>query len=83
MANEIEVEALACPFCGSENISGGEVMLTTYDNETITHTQCMDCGACGPAVVLPEGDNDYGDIKANTAWNRRAAIAAAQEKDNG
>lgn len=67
---------LACPFCGSNNISTGE-MLSQGDDGDYAQSMCRNCEALGPAAKLIDGDPDYGDTKSTEAWNRRAK--AAQE----
>jgi Lar family restriction alleviation protein len=69
-------ELLACPFCGSREISDGEV-LTGDGGKTYTQSECQNCGALGPRGYLENGEADLGDLKAIAAWNRRAAIPAA------
>ncbi|MBQ5963187.1 Lar family restriction alleviation protein [Massilia sp. ZL223] len=69
---------LPCPFCGSANISAGEVLAMDAAGETVKQSVCMDCGACGPGAALDEGEIDYGDVKSSAAWNRRALIAQAR-----
>lgn len=63
-----------CPFCGSLNISEGEVLSTKPDGGASTQSMCRECGALGPDAHLREGEVDFGDEKATTAWNRRAAL---------
>lgn len=65
-----ESEAMPCPFCGSRNVSDGEV-LSESDGKTWVQSQCMDCEALGPAAETD--DPDYGDTRAIAAWNRRAS----------
>lgn len=49
-----------CPFCGSNNVSSGEVM-----GDDFQQTACLDCGACGPEA--------RGDDEADVLWNQRSA----------
>lgn len=72
-----EYGSLACPFCGSHNISTGEVSTTDVAGETVVQSMCMDCGAMGPGAALDNGEVDYGDVKAIAAWNRRAITQPA------
>jgi Lar family restriction alleviation protein len=72
-------EVFPCPFCGSRNISDGEVSTTDIAGETVVQSMCEDCGACGPGAALDAGEIDYGDVKAIAAWNRRAAQPASGE----
>jgi hypothetical protein len=65
----------ACPFCGSANISAGEVLSSNPDGGASTQSMCRDCGALGPDAHLRAREMDYGDIKATVAWNRRAPTA--------
>jgi hypothetical protein len=62
----------ACPFCGGNNISAGEVAGQGLVNDDCTQTACMDCGALGPEAPL-DGGPDYGDELSSAAWNRRAS----------
>lgn len=79
-----ELKQENCPFCGSKNISAGEVS-TDYaggHGAQCTQSRCDDCGALGPEADLADGEVDYGDVKAITAWNRRTqpeATAPAQD----
>jgi Lar family restriction alleviation protein len=72
MSKENEV-ALPCPFCGSTNISEGEVLTVDRPLGTASQSMCRDCGALGAEAKLQDGEVDYGDAKATAAWNRRAA----------
>jgi hypothetical protein len=62
----------ACPFCGSINISAGEVAGQGLVNDDCTQSACMDCGALGPEAPL-DGGPDYGGALSSAAWNRRAS----------
>lgn len=73
-AASTDAAQLPCPFCGSSNISAGEVS-TDYaggHGAQCTQSRCDDCGALGPEADLINGEVDYGDVKAIAAWNRRA-----------
>jgi Lar family restriction alleviation protein len=61
-----------CPFCGSGDISEGEVLTSLPNNRTATQSMCRKCGALGPEAILPQGEVDFGCEKASEAWNRRA-----------
>jgi hypothetical protein len=75
-------EALACPFCGSGNVSDGEILSSDADGgNRATQSECQDCGAVGPKGTLAQDEIDYGSVKAIAAWNRRAALSAAPEAD--
>ncbi|MBB3004433.1 Lar family restriction alleviation protein [Paraburkholderia tropica] len=63
-----------CPFCGSRNISEGEVLSTNPNGAASTQSMCRECGALGPEAHLRDGEVDFGDEKATTAWNTRAAL---------
>jgi Lar family restriction alleviation protein len=65
----------ACPFCGSTDISEGEVLTALPNNRTATQSMCRQCGALGPEAILPHGEVDFGCEKASEAWNRRAVVA--------
>lgn len=67
-----------CPFCGSANISDGEVVTEDQAKECVTQSMCEDCGAMGPGAALGPDEVDYGDVKARAAWNRRACMALRQ-----
>ena len=60
---------LPCPFCGSTNISGGEVYGENRDGTVYKQTGCLDCGALGP-MVTPE--DVYDEQGCNDAWNTRS-----------
>lgn len=60
-----------CPFCGSTDISDGEILTGTPDGRTYTQSECQDCKAVGPAAYLAADEVDYGCVKAIAAWNRR------------
>lgn len=66
-----------CPFCGSTDISSGEV-LTGYMGNYSKQTSCNDCGATGPEapVTLEQARGPVGDDLADAEWNRRAALAS-------
>lgn len=79
-----ESESAACPFCGSTNISSGEVLTSSGVKggvNAVTQSQCMECGAVGPEAELAEGDADYGCVKSIAAWNRRAALSTREQTD--
>jgi Lar family restriction alleviation protein len=65
-----ELKADGCPFCGSTEISDGEMLTEKDDGSRVTQSQCRGCGAFGPEAVT-DGP-DYGGVRAITAWNRRA-----------
>ncbi|MBC7602771.1 MAG: Lar family restriction alleviation protein [Ramlibacter sp.] len=76
MANEQTSEVKACPFCGSVNVSSGEVFGERPDGQMYKQTACMDCFACGPEVLIDrETIGPDGDDLADAAWNRRALSA--------
>lgn len=60
---------LPCPFCGSTNISSGQVMLKDLDGSFTKQTRCEDCGACGSEVVVTD---IYDNSGCDAAWNKRA-----------
>lgn len=65
----------ACPFCGSTDISDGEIgSHEIVGNQILQYSQseCQECFAVGPRAILLPDEVDYGDIKAIEAWNRRA-----------
>lgn len=66
-------EQACCPFCGSDDISAGEVLTSNDCGGHSTQSECQSCGALGPRAFLSEGEADYGDVKAIAAWNRRSA----------
>lgn len=79
IAQATDAGQLPCPFCGSSNISAGEVS-TDYaggHGAQCTQSRCDDCGALGPEADLTNGEVDYGDVKAIAAWNRRSTPAQA------
>jgi Lar family restriction alleviation protein len=59
-----------CPFCGSENISSGEVHGTHPNGYSFKQTGCLDCGSLGPEVK-EKTTYAESDDKADKAWNRR------------
>lgn len=60
---------LPCPFCGSINISPGEVLIERPHNKRLfKQTACADCGACGPET---EVRNLFDDTTPNETWNKR------------
>lgn len=67
---------LPCPFCGSHDISDGEMLTEESDGTTYTQSECKGCGAIGPKGFLNRDVADYGCVKAIAAWNRRAAQPA-------
>lgn len=58
-----------CPFCGSADISDGEMLTEKDDKTRVSQSQCRGCGAFGPEAIT-DGP-DYGDVRAIAAWNRR------------
>lgn len=74
-------EALPCPFCGSYNISEGEVLSSHPNGKVTTQSMCVECGALGPEGVLLNDEVDYGDVKATEAWNRRGYKHSAITED--
>ena len=83
MTTPTELRALlACPFCGSTEISAGEVLSENARGEQCTQSKCMSCGAFGPEAPLLLDEIDYGSVKATVAWNTRIT-AALSEKDEG
>lgn len=67
----------ACPFCGSTDISEGEVLTSNPDGGASTQSMCRGCGALGPDAHLRDGEIDYGSEKATAAWNRRVETTSA------
>lgn len=69
MTNQDELKP--CPFCGSTNISFGEILGKHVNEEEFRQSQCLDCGACGPETEHTQSAavNEINDRKA---WNRRA-----------
>jgi hypothetical protein len=78
MSNDIEL--LACPFCGSKDVSDGEVLTAYPTGKQTKQSMCNSCKALGSEALLDDGEIDYGDVKAIAAWNTRAALAAPQQK---
>lgn len=69
---------LPCPFCGSTNISSGEILGHDFKTgEGYSQSVCNDCNAAGPYGKLRPGEVDYGSEKADAAWNKRAILQAA------
>lgn len=69
------ITAKECPFCGSADISDGEVWTATEESDdTKTQSMCNGCGALGPEATLAGETPDYGDLAAIEAWNRRAIV---------
>jgi Lar family restriction alleviation protein len=69
----MDQETKPCPFCGSDNISDGEMLSSDADGgNRAVQSECLDCGAVGPKGWLADGEIDYGCVKAIAAWNRRA-----------
>jgi hypothetical protein len=71
MTQPTRLEVKPCPFCGSANISEGEVLTSNPDGGVSTQSRRRDCGALGPDAHLRAGELDFGDVKATIAWNRR------------
>lgn len=69
-----EFDNAACPFCGSTDISEGEVLSETPNGRVTTQSMCRGCGALGPEAKLDVDEVDYGSVKSTAAWNRRAAV---------
>src|SRR5471032_281936 len=66
-------ELLPCPFCGSADISAGEILgYTQPSGEGYCQSACNACGANSPEAKLRNGEVDYGDEKSIAAWNRRS-----------
>lgn len=66
---------LACPFCGSIDISSGEVCAIKTEgingDEFITvQTACLACGGSGPEIKCETNGPDANEA-ADAAWNRR------------
>jgi Lar family restriction alleviation protein len=72
-----------CPFCGSYDISDGEVLGALTGGVLYKQSECSACGATGPRAMLDAGEKDYGDVKATAAWNRRSAPASPASKPTG
>lgn len=69
-----------CPFCGSTDISEGEVLTEKPNGKFTTQSMCRGCGALGPEAEV-DGP-DYGSKHANEAWNRRTdRLEASQVND--
>ena len=68
--NNIE-ENKPCPFCGSTDISQGEIAGWRPHIGNYSQSECNSCGAAGPAAPLLDGEVDYLDQKATSAWNKR------------
>lgn len=72
MTANSESKLLPCPFCGSANISSGEVLGTRPGtSHSFKQTCCINCGACGPETVCSD---IYDDAPPNNAWNNRARV---------
>lgn len=74
----MSAELLPCPFCGSSDISDGEILGEHGHGVAFTQSECQTCRAVGPMAPLENGEVDYGDVKARAAWNRRAQLPSAQ-----
>lgn len=64
-----------CPFCGSNDISDGEILSGDVDGNVsvqFVQSECLHCGAIGPRGSLFPGQIDYGCKVAIAAWNQRA-----------
>jgi Lar family restriction alleviation protein len=73
---------LPCPFCGSADVSEGEILSSDADGgNRCTQSECINCGAAGPKAALAPDEVDYGSTKANAAWNARAAKVEALPQD--
>ena len=59
---------LCCPYCGSDDISSGEVMGKHADGEFFKQTACLNCGASGPE------SNSKHDVDADELWNKRTQV---------
>ncbi|MES3011971.1 MAG: Lar family restriction alleviation protein [Pseudomonadota bacterium] len=68
----IDQDVLPCPFCGSTNISDGEISTFEPGVGNYSQSECQDCGALGPCGMHDGDEPDYGSVKAIAAWNRRA-----------
>jgi hypothetical protein len=79
MTQPTRLEVKPCPFCGSANISEGEVLTSNPDGGVSTQSRRRDCGALGPDAHLRAGELDFGDVKATIAWNRRAPVEVQAE----
>jgi hypothetical protein len=70
MANEKELSAKACPFCGSD---GAALVLEEQGEES--YIVCEDCGTKGPRVAGCMDDEGYSHeaalVAAATRWNDR------------
>ena len=66
---EVLERLLPCPFCGSTNISGGEVLGENRDGTEYKQTGCLDCGALGPMATPAD---IYDESGCNKAWNMRS-----------
>ena len=62
------MELKPCPFCGSTDISSGEVLGQYPNGGYYKQSMCRGCCALGPEV---SGQSDHA---ADLAWNVRASI---------
>lgn len=76
---EHEQGPLPCPFCGSGDVSDGEVLSEMPRGRVTTQSMCRNCGALGPEAALLPNEVDYGSVKARAEWNTRALSAPAQQ----
>ena len=66
-------DLLCCPFCGSDDVSSGEVMGKHNDGEFFKQTGCLNCGAAGP-----ESKSKH-DVDADAEWNRRTGTKLTEK----
>jgi Lar family restriction alleviation protein len=79
-------ELKPCPFCGTEDISSGEVLVELPKGAGFAkQTMCRQCGALGPEAKVTERQSrgPEGDTAADTAWNRRASLVQGTEATAG
>lgn len=63
-----------CPFCGSNNISQGEVLGKNLDGTFYGQHGCLDCGAYGPEVPVEDPSLLPPDYTAmDAAWDKRTS----------
>ena len=60
---------LPCPFCGSDDISSGEVMGKEPNGHFFKANQCLNCRAEGPKAYIAESDI-YSRV-CDILWNVR------------
>jgi hypothetical protein len=65
-----EIKLLPCPYCGSDEISSGEILgaVESAKNVFFRQTVCINCNAAGPSVLSAKPT----DTESDDAWNMRA-----------